>query len=91
MPRLACLSEVTDRGLAFEDAMNGKVGRDGRGAAVLDRTRVRKWWMAKFPAMVKSIPSEWLPECSLRRQRTTWAWRKPIEASGPARERSFQT
>ena len=30
MPRLACMGAVTDRGLTFEDAMNGKVGSDGR-------------------------------------------------------------
>ena len=32
MPRLACMGAVTDRGLTFEDAMNGKVGSDGRNS-----------------------------------------------------------
>ena len=62
MPRLACMSEVTDRGLRFEDAMNGKLGSDGRNLALLDRPRVRKWWTRDFPEMIRSIPSDWLPE-----------------------------
>ena len=62
MPRLACMGAVTDRGLAFEDAMNGKVGADGRNLVLLDRPRVRKWWTKEFPEMVRCIPAEWLPE-----------------------------
>ena len=62
MPRLACMGAVTDRGLAFEDAMNGKVGADGRNLVLLDRPRVRKWWTKEFPEMVRRIPAEWLPE-----------------------------
>ncbi|HWY81040.1 MAG TPA: hypothetical protein VNY10_03710 [Roseiarcus sp.] len=62
MSRLACMSEVTDRGLTFEDAMNGKVGADERNLALLDRPRVRKWWTRDFPEMIRSIPPDWLPK-----------------------------
>src|SRR5271157_4296447 len=62
MPRLACMGAVTDRGLAFEDAMNGKVGSDGRNLSLLDRPRVRKWWTKELPEMFRRIPAEWLPE-----------------------------
>ena len=62
MPRLACMGAVTDRGLAFEDAMNGRVGADGRNLVLLDRPRVRKWWTKEIPEMVRRIPAEWLPE-----------------------------
>jgi hypothetical protein len=61
MTRLACMSEVTDQGLLFDDAMNGKVGKDGRDLAIFDRQRVRKWWTVQFPSMMQSIPSDWLP------------------------------
>ena len=62
MPRLACMGAVTDRGLTFEDAMNGKVGSDGRNLVLLDRPRVRKWWTKELPEMFRRIPAEWLPE-----------------------------
>jgi hypothetical protein len=62
MPRLSCMAEVTNRGLAFDDAMNGEIGADGRNLALLDRPRVRKWWTKEFPEMVRGIPADWLPE-----------------------------
>jgi len=62
MPRLACMGAVTDRGLTFMDAMNGKAGSDGRNLALLDRPRVRKWWTKEVPEMFGRIPAEWLPE-----------------------------
>jgi hypothetical protein len=62
MPRLPCMSEVTDRGLAFADAMNGKAGTDGKSISVFDRARVRKWWTAEVPEMFARIPADWLPE-----------------------------
>jgi hypothetical protein len=89
MPRLACLSEVTDRGLSFEDGMNGKVGSDGRALAVLDRVRARKWWTVQFPAMIKSIPSEWLPEMQLA-QSLGDLDAPTNRGERAARERSFQ-
>ncbi len=66
MPSLACLAEVTDRRLLFEEAMDGKVGADGRSVSILDRHRVRKWWTVEFPAMMQKIPGEWLPASSGR-------------------------
>src|SRR5271166_4519468 len=62
MPRLSCMSEVTDRGLSFDAAMNGRPGIDGRPLALFDRTRVRKWWERELPAMFDKIPTEWLPQ-----------------------------
>ncbi len=62
LPRLACMAEVTDRGLGFAAAMNGKVGVDGKGLSVFDRFRVRKWWTDELPRVFGKIPAEWLPE-----------------------------
>jgi hypothetical protein len=62
LPRLACMSEVTDRGLSFAEAMNGKVGTDGKGLSIFDRLRVRKWWTDELPRVFGEIPTEWLPE-----------------------------
>jgi hypothetical protein len=61
MPRLACMSEVTDRRLGFVDAMNGKAGADGKSLSLFDRARVRKWWNTEVPEMVRAIPENWLP------------------------------
>ncbi len=62
LPRLACMSEVTDRGLSFAEAMNGKVWTDGKGLSIFDRLRVRKWWTDELPRVFGEIPTEWLPE-----------------------------
>jgi hypothetical protein len=62
LPRLTCMAEVTDRGLGFAAAMNGKVGVDGKGLSVFDRFRVRKWWTDELPRVFGKIPAEWLPE-----------------------------
>jgi hypothetical protein len=62
LPRLACMSEVTDRGLSFAEAMNGKFGADGKGLSIFDRLRVRKWWTDELPQVFREIPTEWLPE-----------------------------
>lgn len=62
LPRLACMSEVTDRGLSFAEAMNGKFGADGKGLSIFDRFRVRKWWTDELPRVFSEIPVEWLPE-----------------------------
>ena len=62
MPRLACMSEVTDRGLSFEDAIRGAPGRDGRPVALFDKTRVRQWWACDLPGMFELIPDLWLPQ-----------------------------
>jgi hypothetical protein len=63
MPRLACMSQVTDRGLTFLEAMNG-VSKNGQGPlALFDKARVRKWWNEELPVFYnRGIPALWLPE-----------------------------
>ena len=69
MPRLACMSEVTDRGLGFEDAMSG-VGTDRHPPlSMFDKARVRKWWQQELPKMLVEIPADWLP--ATRESQTT--------------------
>ena len=58
----ASMSEVTDRGLSFAEAMNGKFGADRKALSIFDRLRVRKWWTDELPRMFSEIPAEWLPE-----------------------------
>jgi hypothetical protein len=63
MPRLACMSQVTDRGLTFVDAMNGVSKNGQRPLALFDKARVRKWWNQEIPVFYKEgIPEHWLPE-----------------------------
>ena len=62
LPRLGCMSEVTDRGLSFAEALNGKCGTDGKGLSIFDRHRVRKWWTDELPREFGEIPPGWLPE-----------------------------
>ena len=61
MPRLACMSEVTDRGLTFEEAIAGKTGEGHRALNMFDKARVRRWWGEELPKMFSTIPSNWLP------------------------------
>ncbi len=61
MPRLACMSEVTDRGLTFEEAIAGKIGERHQALNMFDKARVRRWWDEDLPKMFSAIPSEWLP------------------------------
>ena len=61
-PRLSCMSEVTDRGLTFQDAMNG-VSKNGKGAlSLFDKQRVRRWWGTEVNRFFEDdIPFLWLP------------------------------
>jgi hypothetical protein len=61
-PALECMAEVTDRGLTFEDAADGKI-KPGQQpmASVFDPTRVRQWWTKKIPEFFDQFPPEWLP------------------------------
>ncbi len=61
MPHLACMSQVTDRGLTFREAMDG-VQKDGAAPlSLFDRARVNRWWTREIPAFFGAFPQEWLP------------------------------
>lgn len=61
-PKLACMSEVTDRHLSFADAMK-RVERPGiEPLAFFDPPRVDIWWKRDLPAFFGSFPPLWLPE-----------------------------
>jgi hypothetical protein len=61
MPKLACMSQVTDRHLSFADAMNnaGKPGTEP--LSFFDQERVALWWERDLPPFFGSIPALWLP------------------------------
>jgi len=61
-PRLSCMSEVTDRGLTFRDAMNG-VAKNEKGAlSLFDKQRVRRWWGTEVNRFFSDdVPFLWLP------------------------------
>lgn len=62
MPKLSCMSQVTDRGLSFADAMNG-VNKEGTAPlSFFDQERVAVWWEKELPPFFASIPPLWLPE-----------------------------
>lgn len=61
MPRLACMSDVTDRGLTFEQALAGERGSGDYPLGMFDIARVRKWWDRELVSMFSAIPAEWLP------------------------------
>jgi hypothetical protein len=59
-PQLACMSQVTDRGLTFQEAMDG-VGNNGLAPlSLFDRARVHRWWSRDIPTFFGSFPPEWL-------------------------------
>lgn len=61
MPKLACMSQVTDRGLTFAEAMDG-VNKPGvPPLSFFDQERVATWWENDLPAFFGSIPPLWLP------------------------------
>lgn len=61
MPPLACMSEVTDRGLTFADAAGGRVKPGQQPLSIFDRPRVRRWWQVEMPEFFREFPQEWLP------------------------------
>ncbi|MGH7120587.1 MAG: hypothetical protein ACREFP_16630 [Acetobacteraceae bacterium] len=61
LPALTCMAEVTDRGLTFEQAMNGAVGIGERPLSLFDRARVNRWWSRDIPKFFAGLPAEWLP------------------------------
>jgi hypothetical protein len=60
-PALTCMAEVTDRGLTFEEAAQGKVKLGQQPMSLFDPTRVREWWTKKVPEFFDAFPPEWLP------------------------------
>ena len=60
-PALTCMSAVTDRGLTFEEAADGKLKPGQEPMSMFDPTRVREWWTKKVPDFFDQFPPEWLP------------------------------
>ena len=61
MPALSCMSEVTDRGISFSDAAEGRVKLGQAPMSLFDPVRVREWWTKKVPAFFAQFPPDWLP------------------------------
>jgi len=61
MPALSCMSEVTDRGLTFAEAAEGKVRPGQTPMSLFDPARVREWWTKKMPQFFGQFPAGWLP------------------------------
>lgn len=61
MPKLACMSQVTDRGLTFAEAMNGVNKKGAAPLSFFDQERVATWWENELPLFFMSIPPLWLP------------------------------
>lgn len=60
MPPLACMAEVTDRGLSFADAALGKVKSGQAPMGMFDPARVNKWWGEQIPQLFGEFPADWL-------------------------------
>ena len=61
MPALTCMAQVTDRGLTFEEAMNGASREGQEPLSLFDRARVNRWWSRDVPEFFAKLPREWLP------------------------------
>jgi hypothetical protein len=60
-PHLACMAQVTDRGLTFREAMDGHANRGEAPLSLFDRARVNRWWTRDIPQFFGGFPAEWLP------------------------------
>jgi hypothetical protein len=60
-PHLACMAQVTDRGLTFREAMEGEVKGAEPPLSLFDRARVNRWWSRDIPAFFGTFPRDWLP------------------------------
>jgi hypothetical protein len=60
-PSLTCMSAVTDRGLTFEEAAEGKLRPGQEPMSFFDPPRVREWWTKKIPVFLSQFPQGWLP------------------------------
>ena len=70
MPKLSCMSQVTDRGLKFTDAMNGMNKPESQPLSFFDQERVAVWWERDLPEFFKAIPPLWLPAMPRLQART---------------------
>lgn len=61
MPKLSCMSQVTDRGLTFAEAMDGAERPDHPPLSFFDQERVAVWWEKELPSFFAKIPPLWLP------------------------------
>lgn len=61
MPRLACMTGVLERGVAFRDAMKGNVKLGQEPLSFFDQARIEKWWTSEMPEFFQALPVEWLP------------------------------
>jgi len=61
MPKLSCMSQVTDRHLTFADAMNGVIRPGMEFLSFFDQERVSIWWKRELPPFFGMIPPLWLP------------------------------
>jgi hypothetical protein len=60
-PGLPCMSEVTDRGIAFADAAVGLVKPGQDPMQLFDPVRVHRWWTKEIPTFFGKFPPGWLP------------------------------
>lgn len=61
MPRLSCMSQVTDRHLTFAEAMSGVTKPGTPALSFFDQERVALWWERELPGFFGAIPTLWLP------------------------------
>ena len=60
-PSLGCMGAVTERGLLFKDALDGRRRENGTPLSFVDRARVAAWWRIAVPGFMKGIPPLMLP------------------------------
>ncbi len=60
-PRLACMSEVTNRALTFREATTALEKGGHSSMDRFDRTRTRLWFDKLVPAALSKVPALWLP------------------------------
>jgi hypothetical protein len=61
MPALSCMAQVTDRGLTFAEAMDGRAKNGNEPPSLFDRARVNRWWTRDVPEFFGRLPAEWVP------------------------------
>lgn len=62
MPKLSCMSAVTDRGMTFAEAMTDGFVKPGHPPlSFFDVERVALWWERELPKFFGQIPELWLP------------------------------